>query len=395
MKDGCEDMDIRELCRKSGTKRQVIEGYLRSGLLDKPTMEGLNQPVFSEHHLRVLRRIRRLREEEGLTLAKIRTLLNAEKRRKDTVLAPSSKSREEQIMDKATVLFSKNGYSNTKISDITEALGLGKGTFYLYFNSKKDLFLECINRLTMIIVPKETWNDVRQERDFIERQRIKLTAFLKTFPTFSGILNLLRLSFLSEDATAAKKAKKTLKTLAGPLMKDLTRAIADGVCRGVNVEITSVLLLGMAENLGYMIMMDPRITIEEGREVLLSIMTDGLLLPESERPGARNFPCSVVDSRGLNLRLNDIRFDGDICLPGTFGQAELRVALEDIMKIQFKKGRRLWVADVTLQTGEQIILNVDRQLMVSGKTAFGDYKVSLGEISEISLSHKLGIGASP
>ena len=118
-------------------------------------------------------------------------------------------------MDTAISLFSKNGFAETKVSDITDALGIAKGTFYLYFRSKKDLFLECISRLTMIIIPTELWQRVRGERDFVQRQRMRLRQFLLAFPTFSGILNLLRLSFQSDDRELANKARDTYKLLAG------------------------------------------------------------------------------------------------------------------------------------------------------------------------------------
>ncbi len=39
------------------------------------------------------------------------------------------------------VIYSK-GYQKTRISDITKEANLGHGTFYLYFNSKKDILIE-------------------------------------------------------------------------------------------------------------------------------------------------------------------------------------------------------------------------------------------------------------
>jgi AcrR family transcriptional regulator len=52
----------------------------------------------------------------------------------------------DKIMDAAIDKFAEKGYYNTKIADIVEAVGIAKGTFYLYFNSKKDLMLELIRR---------------------------------------------------------------------------------------------------------------------------------------------------------------------------------------------------------------------------------------------------------
>ena len=69
----------------------------------------------------------------------------------------------------------------TKISDIADAVGLGKATFYFYFKSKEDLFMECADRLATIIVPEAAWDDIRREPDYINRQRKRGIAFLEGF----------------------------------------------------------------------------------------------------------------------------------------------------------------------------------------------------------------------
>jgi AcrR family transcriptional regulator len=49
------------------------------------------------------------------------------------------------ILDAAFELLLKNGYSNTKVIDIANRAGIGKGTFYEYFDSKEALVLELVN----------------------------------------------------------------------------------------------------------------------------------------------------------------------------------------------------------------------------------------------------------
>ena len=54
--------------------------------------------------------------------------------------------RREEIIQAGIDIFAAKGYYNTHISEIVESVGIAKGTFYLYFNSKKDLFVSLINR---------------------------------------------------------------------------------------------------------------------------------------------------------------------------------------------------------------------------------------------------------
>lgn len=47
----------------------------------------------------------------------------------------------EKIVKAAIESFAKTGFDRTKMEDIAKRLNLGKGTIYLYFKSKEDLFL--------------------------------------------------------------------------------------------------------------------------------------------------------------------------------------------------------------------------------------------------------------
>lgn len=47
----------------------------------------------------------------------------------------------EKIIQAAIESFSQTGYDRTKMEDIAKRLGLSKGTIYLYFKSKEDLFV--------------------------------------------------------------------------------------------------------------------------------------------------------------------------------------------------------------------------------------------------------------
>jgi TetR/AcrR family transcriptional regulator, repressor for uid operon len=47
----------------------------------------------------------------------------------------------EKIIQAAIESFAQTGFDRTKMEDIAKRLGLSKGTIYLYFNSKEDLFL--------------------------------------------------------------------------------------------------------------------------------------------------------------------------------------------------------------------------------------------------------------
>jgi AcrR family transcriptional regulator len=63
-------------------------------------------------------------------------------------LAKLHDERETEIINVARDLFSRHGYDDTSVQAIIDAVGIAKGTFYHYFNSKEDLLDALIDRLT-------------------------------------------------------------------------------------------------------------------------------------------------------------------------------------------------------------------------------------------------------
>jgi AcrR family transcriptional regulator len=59
----------------------------------------------------------------------------------------SREARRTQIKDTALQVFAQHGYHQTSVSDLVDAAGVARGTFYLYFDSKEAIFLELLDEL--------------------------------------------------------------------------------------------------------------------------------------------------------------------------------------------------------------------------------------------------------
>ena len=57
---------------------------------------------------------------------------------------PKRIKKKDLILDSAVSIFSKHGYHNTKLEQITKSIGLTDKSIYYYFSSKGDLFIEVI-----------------------------------------------------------------------------------------------------------------------------------------------------------------------------------------------------------------------------------------------------------
>src|SRR6516164_3071831 len=56
-------------------------------------------------------------------------------------------ARKEEILRTATELFAEHGFSDAITQALADRLGVGKGTIYRHFPSKRDLFLAAADRV--------------------------------------------------------------------------------------------------------------------------------------------------------------------------------------------------------------------------------------------------------
>lgn len=55
--------------------------------------------------------------------------------------------RRREVLATALKVFAERGYHETRISDIVTTAGIARGTFYLYFDSKADIFAQLVDNL--------------------------------------------------------------------------------------------------------------------------------------------------------------------------------------------------------------------------------------------------------
>ncbi|MBW2366763.1 MAG: TetR family transcriptional regulator [Deltaproteobacteria bacterium] len=381
-------MRTEALCRAAGLSRSTIYQYLRSGILHPPIKEGPTQLRYDETHLKRIEKIRYLREQKKMSIPKIQEMFRVESPEKKD---PSSEPNDLKnlLFKKSLELFSKNGLAKTKITDITDALNLGKGTFYLYFKSKEALFLECVERVPEIILPEHTWDDIRKERNFFQRQHKRLHYMLKSFPTFMGIISIAKLALRGDDAFMAQKATDCFQTISRALEKDIKRAIESGVIREVDPALFAFLTFGMAEALGYWLMINPNYSVETCIDQYLDFLSNGLLLKDADTSEVSNpegFNGKVVDLNGTEIQLEDIRIDNKKHVEGKLGGGQLQIEIEKIGRIEVSVKESENIAIVTMNTGEMITVQIAASVTLSGRSPFGKYMIPITETTKIAMN---------
>ncbi len=96
----------------------------------------------------------------------------------------------EEILDTATELFAENGFSDCVTQTLANRLGVGKGTIYRHFPSKRELFLAAADRVMRKLQEQVNLN-IEGITDGLERIERGIVAFLSFFAEHPSFVELL------------------------------------------------------------------------------------------------------------------------------------------------------------------------------------------------------------
>jgi len=150
-------------------------------------------------------------------------------------------SRREQILDAAVELFAKHGYADADTQLLADKLGVGKGTLYRYFASKKEVFLAAADRV-MRRLRERIDEHIEGIEDPLDRIAVAIRAYLAFFAEHPDYVELL----MQERAQFKDRKKPTYflhRETNVERWRDLYRGlIAEGRVRNMPVErITDVM----------------------------------------------------------------------------------------------------------------------------------------------------------
>jgi AcrR family transcriptional regulator len=270
---------ISDLEKLSGVSRRTIHFYLDQGLLHKPTKTGKTMAYYDAAHLNKLDFIKNTKRQ-GLPLIAIKkqisdmesadvnafkkppTPFQSEQRRPILRNAGTRKATgtatRERILDTGSRLFREKGYKETKISDITKALMVGKGTFYFYFSDKKELLLECVPRIFSELF-SEGWGRIHRVRDPLRRLELRAEAVLPVLKEFCAIIQLSKEAMEDADPKLQHLGKETYLSICRPLETDIKKGIDLGLFVPVDARVTASLMVGFMENLYYLKRVDTKL----------------------------------------------------------------------------------------------------------------------------------------
>ncbi len=255
-------LTISKLSARTGTPRTSIHFYLREGLLPAPYKSAVNRAYYTEDHVRLLGRIRELKQE-GLTLAQIRSALRDDlaEVEDDTELLARERERVRQtILRVATQEFMEHGYDHARITDIVREAGVTSQVLYDHFPSKAELLVESFR--TFI-----SWNlafvePKLESADAGERLLWRLQADAKANEFGSSVMALIR-SESSDDPGLIRLVEQTWAPIVRYIVQEFESVLKPGATPAVSLELLAYSMLGAMHNASLRASWDETFTRED------------------------------------------------------------------------------------------------------------------------------------
>ena len=152
-----------------------------------------------------------------------------------------------RIIQEAASEFARLGFDQANINIIAEQAGIGKGTIYLYFENKRELFLEMLrsiaqSQLTTIRVALATDGTTRQRIERLFR------AFAHLAEEQSDSFNVYMSALYGVNRAFKDEATKLLRDYLAVIALMLEEGKARGELQYENVEATALVVLSLTES---------------------------------------------------------------------------------------------------------------------------------------------------
>jgi AcrR family transcriptional regulator len=281
-------MRINELEKRAGIPRTTIHFYVRNGLLHAPLKTGRTMAYYNEGHLKRLQNIQKLKVEGRVPLSFLKeSLAELEEREGDQRDSTGSAAREiaattkakdkkrQEIVNAAIKVFAEKGYHKVKIRDITASLGISTGTFYIYFEDKKALFVDVVDAVIRAIIG-DAREALKQEESILKRLAIRGRIFYENYSKYNEILNQLRAEMVGEDQWPHEKIKKAYHALTQPVIRDIEKGIEAGIFRKIDPDLTAYTLTGIIEIMCLRTVISGKYTYEQIEPFIFDFITNGM-----------------------------------------------------------------------------------------------------------------------
>ena len=202
----------------------------------------------------------------------------------DKKVAPSQKrirrkSRKEEIIKAASNLFSQKSYHDVTMDQIAEKVGVAKGTIYLYFESKENLYLGILEH-TFETIESILEKEIAKE-DPAPQKLKKILRLI--FQFYFQNMDVLRILTRDETRLIREHFEFTERWRHRRIKlyrKILEKGIKEGSFRSANTELMALIIFGLVGSVMFFYPTDK--TAGEIAEEVFSMISEGIMTTQDE-----------------------------------------------------------------------------------------------------------------
>lgn len=202
----------------------------------------------------------------------------------DKKVAPSQKrirrkSRKEEIIKAASNLFSQKSYHDVTMDQIAEKVGVAKGTIYLYFESKENLYLGILEH-TFETIESILEKEIAKE-DPAPQKLKKILRLI--FQFYFQNMDVLRILTRDETRLIREHFEFTEHWRHRRIKlyrKVLEKGIKEGSFRSANTELMALIIFGLVGSVMFFYPTDK--TAGEIAEEVFSMISEGIMTTQDE-----------------------------------------------------------------------------------------------------------------
>lgn len=155
-------------------------------------------------------------------------------------VTPRGEATRRRILDAAEEVFGEMGYYEASVAEITRRAGVAQGTFYIYFHSKRETFVELVEDIGERL-RTATSAAIQDTTDRIEAERKGFEAFFRFVYAHRRIYRIVE----EADRVAPEAAREYYRRISLGYERGLTAAMNAGQVRPGNVEGLAYALMGI------------------------------------------------------------------------------------------------------------------------------------------------------
>jgi TetR/AcrR family fatty acid metabolism transcriptional regulator len=190
------------------------------------------------------------------------------------------KDRVDQILKAAEKIFARKGFYLTTVEDIAKKAGIGKGTIYLYFHNKRDLFFSVLeNKLDLLL--KKIKKGIEEGKTASDKIKLAIEVHLKFLEENGDFFKIMQGFPEGLKRELGERLKGGLierqSYYIEVIDKLIQEAIDKGEIRPLNSRKLAVILMGILHSLTvYWVSQKEKISLSDDKSLAYKVFWEGV-----------------------------------------------------------------------------------------------------------------------